>query len=250
MSVLYADVKYILNKIMTKNVFVIAAFLLINVCYAACSNDAQDDDVDDKKNNKANSDVDSDSDSDTDTDIDTDTDTDADADDFVDVGGTITLTDITDGRIFQRDSDGQHDLLIEGTYDGNPSEIQARVLDDGTDNVVLPWTTIDTSLEDGTFSGVLTDIPKGGWYNLEVQIFHSTTAIDRGSNKFGVGILIACTGQSHIDFWFDPAYGTGAPDTNDLTRMYRHEQVLQNGQPWTGWQPVTGMGARVFANKV
>ncbi len=175
---------------------------------------------------------------------------DSDADEFIDVGGKITLIDVTDGRIFQRDSDGQYDLLVKGTYQGDPEVIQARVLKDETDDVVTPWIAIDDAPNDGSFSGVLKDIPGGGWYNLEVRIFHSTTAIDRGNNKFGVGALIACTGQSHIDYWFDPGSGSGAPDAHDLTRMYRHKQVRQNGKSWTGWQPVTGMGARVFANMV
>ncbi len=198
----------------------------------------------------ADTDIDTDTDTDTDSDVDDTESADSDTDDFIDLGGTITLTEVTDSRIFQRDSDKQYDLFIEGTYEGDGETIQARVLKDGTDDVVVPWTDIDDSLEDGTFSGDLKDIPGGGWYNIEVRISNSTTAIARGSSKFGVGVLIACTGQSHIDYWFDPGSGSGAPEAHELTRMYRHKQVRQMGGSWTGWQPVTGMGARVFANKV
>jgi len=231
---------------MTRNLFMAAVLVTAFFSHAACDGDALDNDADAEKNRGTGADDNADSDAGTDT----DTDSDSDSDGSVDVGGTITLTDVTDGRIFQRDSDGQYDLTVEGTYSGDPTEIQARVLEDGSDNEVTPWATVDNSPGGGTFSGLLYGIPEGGWYNLEVRILHSSTAIDRGSSRFGVGALIVCAGQSHIDFWFDAAYGDGAPDALDSTRMYRHEQVLQNGVSWTGWEPVTGMGARVFANRV
>jgi hypothetical protein len=166
----------------------------------------------------------------------------------------IQLVDIPDGRIYQRDSAHQYDLLIEGAYEGDPTAIEARVVMYGSEEAVIPWTTIRTTPMGGEFSGMLEDIPQGGWYALQVRFADNPSCSATGQNRFGVGVLVACTGQSHIDLWFE-VYMTGPGDAgyelpvaSELTRMYRHEQVFQLGPPWIGWQPITGVGATVFAN--
>ena len=166
----------------------------------------------------------------------------------------IQLADVPDGRIYQRDSTHQYDLLIEGAYEGDPTAIEARVVMYDSEEAVVPWTAIQETPSGGTFSGTLGDIPQGGWYSLQVRFENNPACSTTGQNRFGVGVLIACTGQSHIDLWFE-VYMTGPSDAgytppvaDALTRMFRHEQVFQLGPPWTGWQPVTGVGATVFAN--
>lgn len=175
----------------------------------------------------------------------------------VDAGSPACLSDVEAGRIFQRDTAGRHDLSIQGTADAGSSGIEARVITHDTQEEVVPWTVIDDSPSDGTFSGTLANVPQGGWYSIEVRAHDDPSFVHRGSNEFGVGILIVVAGQSHVDLWFEAfllypeaweEYGE-AP-TNDLTRMYRHAQVLQQGPAWTGWQPVTGVGAKIFANTV
>ncbi len=158
------------------------------------------------------------------------------------------LTEITDGRIFQRDENNQYDMTVNGTYSGSPSAIQARVINNSDSSEEIIWTTIDDSPGGGTFSGILDNVPQGGWYELQVRFSDDTSISCNPEGKFAVGVLIACTGQSHIDYWFDTDWGAGAPEANELARMYRHEQVLQAGDEWTGWQTVTGMGATIFAN--
>ena len=167
---------------------------------------------------------------------------------------TIHLFDIPDGRIFQRNHAHQHDLVIEGTYTGNPTAIEARVIMYDSEKVVIPWMTIQTTPMDGEFSGMLEDIPQGGWYALQVRFTDNPSCSVTSQNRFGVGVLVACTGQSHIDLWFE-LYMTGPSDqgyvlpvTDELTRMYRHEKGRQLGPEWIGWQPITGVGATVFAN--
>jgi hypothetical protein len=169
-------------------------------------------------------------------------------------GDAIHLVDVSDGRIFQRDGEYRYDLLIEGTYEGDPTAIEARIIEDGASEEVVGWTTIQAAPSGGAFAGVLAGIPQGGWYNVQVRFASIPSVLDEGKNRFGIGVLVACTGQSHIDLWFE-LYMTGPSDTgfipplaDGLTRMYRHEQVRQLGPGWTGWQPVTGVGATVFAN--
>jgi hypothetical protein len=173
---------------------------------------------------------------------------------FTILGDEIKLIDVPDGRIYQRDADHQYDLLVEGTYTGDPTAVEARVVEYGSDEAVVPWATIRTTPMGGEFSGMLEDIPQGGWYALQVRFADNPSCFATGQNRFGVGVLVACTGQSHIDLWFEVYMsgpgdaGYALPVTDELTRMYRHEQAFQLGPPWTGWQPITGVGATVFAN--
>ncbi len=164
----------------------------------------------------------------------------------------LALNSVADGRIFQRNDANQYDLAVEGTYYEviMPQTIQACVVWEGTTTIVVDWTTIEASPAGGVYSGFINGVPQGGWYQIQVRLDEDNETIITGPNKFGVGIIIACTGQSHIDRWFDRSYGAGAPPANDLTRMYRHALGLQAGPLWKGWQPVTGMGAIVFANKL
>jgi len=175
------------------------------------------------------------------------------------VENVIDLADVPDGRIYQRDNSNQYDLLIEGTYSGNPTVIEARILMDGSLEEILPWTMIDDSPDGETFSGILEDIPQGGWYNVQARFSNDLPCLDEGLNKFGVGVLVVCAGQSHMDLWFERYelepyveewLSYDEPTADELTRMYRHEQVLQQGPEWDDWQPVTGVGAVVFANKL
>ncbi|MGC6472792.1 MAG: sialate O-acetylesterase [Parvibaculales bacterium] len=169
----------------------------------------------------------------------------------------IYVTDMADGRIFQRDKNGQYDLAITGGTNNVAGAIEARIVEADTENEVVAWTVIDNDASNGRFSGTLKGIPQGGWYNIQVRPSNNHSITATGSTKFGIGVLILTAGQSHMDLWYEAfllvpeeweAFGEVA--VNPLTRMYRHEQVLQQGPKWTGWQPVTGVGARIFANKL
>src|SRR5690606_8394319 len=64
----------------------------------------------------------------------------------------------------------------------------------------LDWATIDSTPGGGTFSGNLT-IPQGGWYNIEVRAVDGSgtmIASSRGTNKWGVGMIILAIGQSNM----------------------------------------------------
>jgi len=114
---------------------------------------------------------------------------------------SITLADFEDGRIFQRKGAGA-DITVSGTYTGIPKAIEARVVRDSTLVEIVPWTVIDASPKNGIFLGVLSHVPQGGWYNIQVRHGSEHAVARSGSHKWGVGMLVACLGQSNMKEWF------------------------------------------------
>jgi hypothetical protein len=115
---------------------------------------------------------------------------------------TIAVNDFANYRVFQRDIGGTSKSVgITGTYSNmNWSRVEARLLQHGTDMAVLDWATIDSTPGGGTFSGNLT-VPQGGWYNIEVRAVDGSGSVigsSRGTNKWGVGMVILAIGQSNM----------------------------------------------------
>lgn len=153
---------------------------------------------------------------------------------------TIALTDVVDRTGIQRAS-GVGSLTISGTHTGATS-VQARVVLHGTSTEVVTWTTIDASPGATTWTGTLTNIPTGGWYNVQVRPGNATGITADGSNRFGVGALVAIAGQSQTTRYFT----TGTDVTPDaLLAEY-------SGSDGTGWaaRTTTGNGANAFGNRL
>ncbi len=137
-------------------------------------------------------------------------DTSADDYTYVDMTATIAVTDFVDYRVFQRDIGGtSKSVTVSGSYwDMNWNHVEARVLQHGTSTAVLDWTTIDSTPGGGTFSGNLS-VPQGGWYNVEVRALDGTGSVigsSRGTNKWGVGMIILVIGQSNMSGRGQPPY--------------------------------------------
>ncbi|MDJ0668189.1 MAG: sialate O-acetylesterase [Desulfobacterales bacterium] len=150
----------------------------------------------------------------------------------------IKLNDFADGRIFQRQG-RQADIIVSGVYTGSLSAVEARVVRHGRDEVVVPWTLVDDAPRNGIFLGLMPRVPEGGWYELEVRGGNATGLHARGRNRWGVGILIGCLGQSNMKEWFH----TGRDlDADPLLRVYK------NG----GWHTPgrRGNGAIAFGNRI
>ena len=129
---------------------------------------------------------------------------------------TITVNDFPNYRVFQRDIGGtSKSVTISGTYSNmNWNRIEARVLGNGTNTPVVGWKTIDTTPGGGAFSGNLT-IPQGGWYSIEtraIDISGSVLGSSRGTNKWGVGMIILCIGQSNMSGHGQPPYAIASSD--------------------------------------
>jgi len=114
---------------------------------------------------------------------------------------SLALTEFEEGCVFQRRCRSA-DIVVSGTYTGMTHAIEATVVREDTFEEIVPWTVIDDSPQNGIFLGVLPDIPQGGWYNIQVRDSRDHTVTSNGSHKWGVGILVACIGQSNMKEWF------------------------------------------------
>lgn len=114
---------------------------------------------------------------------------------------SIEVNDFEQGRIFQRN--GRHaDIVVSGTYTGEPGAIEARVVKDRTYDEIVTWTVIDASPQNGIYVGVIPDVPQGGWYNIQVRSAKKRDVLTGGTHIWGVGILVAGLGQSNMKEWF------------------------------------------------
>lgn len=154
----------------------------------------------------------------------------------------ITLTDVTDGEILQRNS-GVASRTVSGTYSGSPTNIEYRLVDHGTDTAVTghDWQTLEASPTGDTFSASVTGIPAGGWYNVDVRFSNDTGTVANGANRLGVGIRVAIIGQSNGSNWFDEGANPGAT-ANDVLRMFNA----------SGWATIgaNADGAKSFGNSL
>jgi hypothetical protein len=113
----------------------------------------------------------------------------------------LAVTDFENGRIFQRKGQSA-DIVVSGTYRGQMEAIEARVVSNNTIEEIAPWTVIDSAPRNGIFVGKLADVPQGGWYNIQVRSHNDHTVFINGQHKWGVGMLVACLGQSNMKEWF------------------------------------------------
>jgi hypothetical protein len=89
------------------------------------------------------------------------------------------------------------------------------------------WTTIDSTPGGGTFSGNLT-VPQGGWYNAEIRALDDAGSVigsSRGTNKWGVGMIILCIGQSNMSGHGQPPFTIA---TSDLAVNYSNAGIWEH----------------------
>ena len=151
---------------------------------------------------------------------------------------SISLTDIEEGRIFQR-SGQSAEIVVSGTYSGQVEAIEARIVRSNTLEEILTWTVIDDAPRNGIFVGELEDVPQGGWYNIQVRSHSDHSIAINGKHKWGVGVLIACLGQSNMKEWF---YTGKDLTAHPLLRKF-------NGSQWSKFG-TTGNAAIAFGNRI
>jgi hypothetical protein len=151
---------------------------------------------------------------------------------------SIAVADFEDGRIFQRRGRST-DIVVSGTYAGMPEAIEARVVRDSTFEEIVPWTVIDPFPRNGIFLGVLSDVPQGGWYNIQVRYCNNHSGSSYGTHKWGIGILVACLGQSNMKEWF---YTGTTLRAHPLLRKFTVRGWAEPGSK--------GNGAIVFGNRI
>ena len=150
----------------------------------------------------------------------------------------ITLTDFAEGRIFQRRGNNA-DIVISGMYSGPLQGLEARVVHSETLAPIVPWTVVDPSPLNGIFVGRLTNVPQGGWYKLQVRSQNNHRIMAKGKHRWGVGMLIACLGQSNMKEWFHTGKDLKA---HSLLRKFSAK----------GWEQLdtTGNAAIAFGNRI
>jgi hypothetical protein len=151
---------------------------------------------------------------------------------------SIALADFEDGRIFQRKGQSA-EIVVSGTYRGHVEAIEARIVRSNTSEEILAWTVIDDAPRNGIFVGELADVPQGGWYNIQVRSHADHSVAINGKHKWGVGMLIACLGQSNMKEWFY----TG----KDLSAHKLLRKFSDSG--WSKFGP-TGNAAIAFGNRI
>ncbi len=150
----------------------------------------------------------------------------------------IALNEFADGRIFQRQGHAA-DIIVSGSYQGAFGAIEARVIHRDRGLEVVPWTVIDAAPRNGIYLGLLPRVPQGGWYLLEVRAQDRPDVSVRGRDSWGVGMLIACIGQSNMKEWFHTGTDLAAAS---LLRFYSGK----------GWEQLgtTGNGAIACGNRI
>lgn len=110
--------------------------------------------------------------------------------------GSLALVEFANQKVYQRVGTSKI-ISVAFTFTGSPALIQARVLNDVTSAVVVDWTTISQNPTGTSGAGPL-NVPQGGWYRIELRCGVNTGLVSAGSNKFGVGMVIALIGQSNM----------------------------------------------------
>jgi hypothetical protein len=112
------------------------------------------------------------------------------------------ITAPTSRHIVQRAATNVGAIEIEGTYSvGVPERIEARAVvmaGAGNNGTTTAWQTIDAAPSANSFSGTLTNVPAGGWYQLEVRsVISGTPSTAAVMEKIGVGDIYITAGQSN-----------------------------------------------------
>ena len=111
---------------------------------------------------------------------------------------SLSLTPPTNLRVYQRASNGKGSINLAGTYAGVVTNIEYRLVLDATSTPVAghDWTTLVAGPSGGVFSGTVSIVPAGGWYNAQVRMSNDVSVVSNSTNQIAVGALLAVIGQS------------------------------------------------------
>lgn len=117
------------------------------------------------------------------------------------ISGLVTAITPVPRQIIQRDSSDLGQIPVAGNYSGSVDSIEARAVvmggpeDSGT---TTPWQTVDAAPSSGAFSGTLTNVPAGGWYEIQLRSMSSgTPSVINSIPRIGVGDIYLIAGQSN-----------------------------------------------------
>lgn len=113
-----------------------------------------------------------------------------------DAASGIDVTIPTDRAIYQRDNANKAQVNVTVDYEGD-ADVQAQML--SNNEAVCDWTSL-TKGEGTNYTGVLPNIPGGGWYQLVVKACDKSTGVELARStveKVGVGEVFITGGQSN-----------------------------------------------------
>lgn len=154
------------------------------------------------------------------------------------IAPAIAINDFEAGRIFQRKGSSA-DIMVSGTYQGSPEGIEAQVISHTSEEVIVPWTMVDSVPTNGVFMGIIPEVPQGGWYRIAVRFSNQPKVLVTGEAPWGVGILVGCIGQSNMREWFYTGNDLKAHNLLGLHRNGRWASMAQQGN-----------GAIAFGNRL
>ncbi len=112
---------------------------------------------------------------------------------------SISVTFPTERGIFQRDFANVADVTVEAKCE-TFAKVEAQIVD-SSGEAVVGWTQLIVDVNDNTkYTGVLENVPAGGWYDIEVRAKDMSTSnvIATGSvSCIGVGEVFITGGQSN-----------------------------------------------------
>ncbi|MFA6294286.1 MAG: sialate O-acetylesterase [Victivallales bacterium] len=149
------------------------------------------------------------------------------------VCGVVIDSGVSDWQIFQRNDKGTSDIEISGRWgtDNEVDCVEARIVREESGvplTSALDWTMMKTNT-DGTWSGILSNVPAGGLYRLETHLVEKAQKAREWSKRgdmrhfIGVGDLWIIAGQSN-----SAGYGRGP--SYDPPEMGIH--VYNNAMKW------------------
>ena len=127
----------------------------------------------------------------------------------------LSINNISEYQVFQRNSSNQANILISGTYTGEPTAIEASFNQS-------PYVTIDSNPSNGTFSGTLPMVNSGqGTITIRYTNETGTTAT---VDNVGIGDVFVIAGQSN---------GSGRGNTlNSYTHATLKASLFGNDDVW------------------
>lgn len=140
----------------------------------------------------------------------------------------LKLNDFEDLRVFQRTGTAA-DIMISGTFSGQAQNVEARIVRHSDGTPVSPWRVIDSNPGNGIFMGIMAEVPQGGWYRMQARFPQSPQDISQGQTRWGVGMLVACIGQSNMKEMFYAGDDLNAHALLSLHRKGRWRPVEEKG---------------------
>jgi hypothetical protein len=167
---------------------------------------------------------------------------------------TVTIRTPAERFLVQRTAANTGAIPITGTYPATPDRIEARavVMAGANSGTTTDWQTIKANPGGGAFSGILTNVPAGGWYQLEVRsVTGPTPSATATRTKVGVGDIYLTAGQSNSANHGAPTY-TPADDRVCARLAVSGSSWRQGYDPMpiatgTGGSPWSRLGALLAA---